>query len=301
MRQLFHFRELDGMGHSSFGAGSLFLFFVPYFLMAAITSDVLAPAGLFAPTLLSGAAFGRLIGHWLNMWFPGYVADSGTYALIGAAAVLGGMARMTIAGCIIVLEACGNITYLLPLMVTFAAARYAGNAINESMYDMQIHMKEMPFLEGSLHSLGMVNYMPISQIMANPVQTLMEVDKVGRVMEVLRSTDHNGFPVVSRDGRLRGLILRRTLCSLLRLKAYSTPLEKGLAGAEGALGGGVMSPTTAAALASCGPNELAVELAQAATVMYDSLEKVYPNFPTVKDIKLDETEMVCILADFFGC
>lgn len=70
------------------------------------------------------------------------------------AAVLGGVARMTIAGCVIVLEACGNLTYLLPLMLTFAVARYVGNAINEPMYDMQIHLKEMPFLEGSLHSLG---------------------------------------------------------------------------------------------------------------------------------------------------
>jgi H+/Cl- antiporter ClcA len=33
--------------------------------------------------------------------FPGYVADSGTYAFIRAAAVLGGMARMTIAGIVI--------------------------------------------------------------------------------------------------------------------------------------------------------------------------------------------------------
>jgi chloride channel 7 len=148
MRQLFHFREVDGSGSSTFTTGPLLLFFIPYFLLASITSGVLAPAGLFVPTLLSGAAFGRLIGHWLNLLFPGYVADSGTYALIGAAAVLGGMARMTIAGCVIVLEACGNITYLLPLMVTFAASRYAGNAINEPMYDMQIHLKEMPFLEG---------------------------------------------------------------------------------------------------------------------------------------------------------
>ena len=204
MRQLFHFRELDGAGFDSFTSGPLILFFVPYFLMAAITSGVLAPAGLFVPTLLAGAAFGRLIGHWMNLAFPGYVADSGTYALIGAAAVLGGMARMTIAGCVIVLEACGNITYLLPLMVTFAASRYAGNAINESMYDMQIHIKDMPFLEASLHSLGMLNYYPISQIMAQPVITLYEVDKVRRVMEVLASTNHNGFPVISKDGKLRG-------------------------------------------------------------------------------------------------
>ena len=94
MRQLFHFRELDGLGLDSFTTGPLILFFVPYFLMAAITSGVLAPAGLFVPTLLAGAAFGRLIGHWMNVAFPGYVADSGTYALIGAAAVLGGIGNI---------------------------------------------------------------------------------------------------------------------------------------------------------------------------------------------------------------
>lgn len=268
MRQLFHFREVDGDGSSSFTSGPLILFFIPYFLLASITSGVLAPAGLFVPTLLSGAAFGRLIGHWMNGLFPGHCADSGTYALIGAAAILGGMARMTIAGCVIILEACGNTTYLLPLMVTFAASRYAGNAINEPMYDMQIHLKQMPFLEGSLHSLGMLNYHPISKIMAQPVITLQEVEKVRKIMEILHSTNHNGFPVVSRDGRLRGLILRKTLCTLLKLKAYSTPTD---------------APKTA---------DGGIILAQAATVFYDTLERPYPNYPDVKAIKLAERELV---------
>ena len=267
MRQLFHFRELDGVGLESFTTGSLILFFIPYFLMAAITSGILCPAGLFVPTLLSGAAFGRLIGHWMNCSFPGYAADSGTYALIGAAAVLGGMARMTIAGCIIVLEACGNITYLLPLMVTFAASRYVGNAINEPMYDMQIHLKGMPFLEASLHSLGLLNFFPISQIMAQPVVVLYEVDKVRRVMEILSTTTHNGFPVVNKDGKLRGLILRKTLCGLLKLKAYSTATTE-----PKRPDGGIV-------------------LQQAATVFYDTLERHYPAFPDVKAIKLSEHEL----------
>jgi chloride channel 7 len=272
MRQLFHFREVGRLGDDSFTTGPLILFFIPYFFMAAITAGVLAPAGLFVPTLLAGAAFGRMIGHWMNGIFPGSAADSGTYALIGAAAVLGGMARMTIAGTIIILEACGNITYLLPLMVTFAAARYTGNAINESMYDMQIHLKEMPFLEGTMHSLGMLNYHPISQIMAQPVITLREVEKVGKVMEILQTTNHNGFPIVNKDGRLRGLILRKTLCGLLKLKAYSTP---------------------AADNPKIHPGEGGtVKLDQAATVFYDTLERVYPNFPDVKAVRLNDKEMV---------
>jgi predicted transcriptional regulator len=114
----------------------------------------------------------------------------------------------------------------------------------------------------------MLNNHPISEIMASPVVTIMEVEKVRRVMEILTTTKHNGFPVVNKDGRLRGIILRKTLCGLLKLKAYSTPT-----------------------------NDLQLEdggivLAQAATVMFDNLERVYPNFPDVKAVKLSEKELV---------
>lgn len=173
------------------------------------------------------------------------------------------------------LEATGNITYLLPLMLTFATSRYTGNAFNESIYDIQIHLKEMPFLEGSLHSLGMLNNHPISEIMATPVVTLQEVEKVRRVMEILTNTKHNGFPVVSKEGRLRGLILRKTLCSLLKLKAYSTPASE---------------PATA---------DGGIVLAQAATVMFDNIERVYPNFPDAKAVKLSEKELVRIIHEYF--
>ena len=77
----------------------------------------------------------------LNRAFPGHIASPGTYALIGAASVLGGVARMTIAGAVIILEACGSTSYLLPLMLTFAAARYSGNAINDPIYEMLIKLK----------------------------------------------------------------------------------------------------------------------------------------------------------------
>lgn len=268
MRQMFHFREVNGEGNHSFTSGPLILFFIPYFLMAAITSGVMAPAGLFVPTLCAGAAFGRLIGHWMNLSFPGHVADSGTYALIGAASILGGMARMTIAGCVICLEACGNISYLLPLMVTFAASRYSGNAINHPMYDMQIILKKMPFLEGSLHSLGLLNYLSITRFMTTNVITLNEVEKVSRVLEVLKNSSHNGFPVVNREGKLRGLILRKSLITLLKLKAYCTPAADVAVHADGG-----------------------IVLAQAATVFYDTIERAYPNYPDTKSIKLSEKEM----------
>jgi chloride channel 7 len=131
------------------------------------------------------------------------------------------------------------------------------------MYDMQIHIKGFPFLESSLHTLGMLNYQPISQIMSRPVITLNEIDKVSRIMDVLTNTTHNGFPVVGKDGKLRGLILRKTLLGLLKMKVFSVPKAEGSKMADG----GIL-------------------LEQTSTVTYDQLERNYPVYPTLKDIKL---------------
>jgi H+/Cl- antiporter ClcA len=119
IKQLFHFREAGADNTSTFSSGALFFFFVPYITMATITYGIAVPSGLFVPSLLSGAAFGRLVGHLLHKLDhnSGTFADSGTYALIGAAAVLGGMARMTISLTVILLEATGDMQYVLPLMV----------------------------------------------------------------------------------------------------------------------------------------------------------------------------------------
>jgi chloride channel 7 len=121
---LYHFREYAGSDYPTFSAGPLIIFFISYFGMVALTGGLAIPMGLFVPSLVAGAAYGRLWGHLLNLWFPHSVADSGTYALMGSAAINGGVTRLALAMTIIMLETAGNMTYLLPLMVTFGAARF---------------------------------------------------------------------------------------------------------------------------------------------------------------------------------
>ena len=274
LQQLFHFKESGSTTYTTFDTGALLMFFIPYFSVAMLVSGMIVPAGLFVPLLLSGASYGRIVGHILNTAFSGYVTDSGTYALIGAAALLGGMSRMTMAGTIIMLEASGNSEYLLPLMLTFAAARYTGNALNDPIYDMFIHLKKLPFLESSLKTLGLLNYHPVVEVMAQPVVTLSEINKVGDVHRILSTLSHNGFPVMGKTGHLRGLILRKHLCTLMKLKAFSAPVP-------------------AATGPGQAPGAAGMQLAPAATVFHDTLERSYPSYPRIEDIVLTPAEMVC--------
>lgn len=50
-------------------------------------------SGLFVPMIMVGSTFGRLFGAFLLK--RGIDVYVGTYALVGAAAILGGVVRMT--------------------------------------------------------------------------------------------------------------------------------------------------------------------------------------------------------------
>lgn len=125
VRSLFH----DPPG--SFDPITLLFFCITYFILATWTYGLAIPSGLFIPSILIGAAWGRIVGILVNHLIPSGHIDPGKYALIGAAAMLGGILRMTLSLTVIVTEATGDITLGLPIMFAIMAAKWVGDLFNE--------------------------------------------------------------------------------------------------------------------------------------------------------------------------
>jgi chloride channel 3/4/5 len=83
------------------------------------------------PSMVIGALFGRALGMMVQAWqasYPGFwmfaacsldgpCITPGSYAMVGAAAFMGGVTRMTVSLVIIMFELTGALTYVLPIMI----------------------------------------------------------------------------------------------------------------------------------------------------------------------------------------
>lgn len=199
------------------------------FFLAMITFGLQIPAGIILPSMAIGALFGRAVGIIMEIWvrnFPHFIAFSscepdmpcvtpGTYAIIGAAAALGGVTRMTVSIVVIMFELTGALTYVLPIMIAVMLSKWVGDAFGKrGIYESWIHFNEYPFLDNSEETP--IPDVPASQVMTG-IEDLVVLTATGHTIESLKNvlTNHpyRGFPVISdpREAILLGYISRSEL------------------------------------------------------------------------------------------
>ena len=193
------------------------IFFV-YTPLLCLTMGCALPCGLFMPCILIGSSFGAIFGKFMTDLNANTFENPGSFALMGAVAMLGGVQRSTISLCVIILEGTGKVDFLLPIMFTTVFARYIGDLCSHGIYETLLHIKGVPFLEREQHR----NYplYAVDEVMAHPVKTFQTVESVASLMEVLGTCEHNAFPVVLDNGSNVGLILRDQIQTLVRGRQF---------------------------------------------------------------------------------
>uniref|UniRef100_A0A3Q4HBT1 Chloride channel protein n=1 Tax=Neolamprologus brichardi TaxID=32507 RepID=A0A3Q4HBT1_NEOBR len=201
-------------------------------MITVITFGMKVPSGLFIPSMAVGAIAGRLLGVGMeqlayynhdSVIFKGWCSQGadcitpGLYAMVGAAACLGGVTRMTVSLVVIMFELTGGLEYIVPLMAATMTSKWVADAFGrEGIYEAHIRLNGYPFLEPKEefeHSSLAVDVMRPRRMDPALAVLTQEGMTVGEVESLVESTHFSGFPVVvsSESQRLVGFVLRRDL------------------------------------------------------------------------------------------
>uniref|UniRef100_A0A667Y567 Chloride channel protein n=1 Tax=Myripristis murdjan TaxID=586833 RepID=A0A667Y567_9TELE len=201
-------------------------------MITVVTFGMKVPSGLFIPSMAVGAIAGRLLGvgmeqlaYYNHDWiiFKGWCSPGadcitpGLYAMVGAAACLGGVTRMTVSLVVIMFELTGGLEYIVPLMAATMTSKWVADAFGrEGIYEAHIRLNGYPFLEPKEefeHNSLAVDVMRPRR--ADPALAVLTQEgmTVGEVESLVESTHYSGFPVVvsQESQRLVGFVLRRDL------------------------------------------------------------------------------------------
>ncbi|KAK9722806.1 hypothetical protein K7432_002427 [Basidiobolus ranarum] len=188
-------------------------------VLTIFTFGCRVPCGIFIPSMVVGASFGRIVGlgvQYLQLVYPtlpifNSCVDSttcinpGVYAIVGAAAGLGGVTRMTVSLIVIMFELTGTLTYVLPLMISILVAKWTGDAIAPgSIYDKLIEVNGHPYLDSKTEYIRLGQTSDITEhdlqvIDVNEPNTASDLRKKLTKM-INRGYPDGGLPVL--DGQL---------------------------------------------------------------------------------------------------
>lgn len=85
---------------------------------------------------------------------------------------------------------------LLPLLVGIMVAKWVADAATHSLYHGLLEVKCIPWLPSAPTAAMSLDLFPVARAMAAPVVSLPERVDLKVLRNILRDTNHNGFPIV---------------------------------------------------------------------------------------------------------
>ncbi|KAI8805553.1 clc channel, partial [Cladochytrium replicatum] len=179
-------------------------------LLNVVSFPLKVPAGIFVPSMAVGAIAGRMLGMGVLLLrdaFPEHPVFSscpvegdcvipGVYAMVGAAAALTGVTRMTVSLVVIMFELTGALSYTLPIMLAIMISKWLADFLcRASIYEKMIGLNGHPYLDQKreyVHSKTVVEVMePVVVVPASGNSPW---------------SDDGGFPILDDGGILVGYI-----------------------------------------------------------------------------------------------
>lgn len=182
--------------------------FLAYFVLTVVAYGSSVPGGLFAPSLILGAALGYLIG--LCEYNLLGTSPAITYALVGMGTFFCAVARVPVTAIVIVFEMTTDFNIVLPLMIGCVTSYLVAEKVSPgSIYDRLLEWQGI-YLEKKLQTEGVFDSVKASDVMQHQVETLTVQMTLNEAIQAFSRSHHRGFPVVE-NCKLVGIITQADL------------------------------------------------------------------------------------------
>ena len=178
--------------------------------------------GIFAPSLLMGAAVGGAFGlalHWM-----GFVEEASVtaYALVGMAALIAGTTHAPLTGIVILYELTRQPLVILPVMFAAIVATIGAQYLSrDSIYTLKLRRRGVRM--GTLADLTILKRITVEEVDFQPAPIVKPDDPLQRLLDLAAETDAANFVVVGEDGEYQGLVIADDIKTAL-LQPEAVPL-----------------------------------------------------------------------------
>jgi len=186
----------------------LVVYFVSIILFKIVASVATNGAGgvggIFAPSLFMGAITGFVTARLMNM--SGLMVPESNFALVGMAGLMSGVMHAPLTGIFLIAELTGGYHLFMPLMIV-SVISYLTIMLFEphSLYAMRLAQKGELLTHNK--DRNVLTLLKMDNVLETDFTTVYPEMMLGELVKVISESHRNIFPVIDRNGRLKGLLL----------------------------------------------------------------------------------------------
>ena len=180
-------------------------------IAASLTIGSGASGGAFAPLLFVGATLGALMGAGFESALPGIVGPTGTYVVVGMAAVFAAAARAPFTSLFIVFELSGY-SLILPLMTAVALATGLAQLLTrDTIYNVRLRRAGLDVRDD--HTPSPLNDLTVATTMRTDTPIVSRLATIQDLANAMSQSRGNVVAVADQQNRFIGLVTATDVAS----------------------------------------------------------------------------------------
>ncbi len=212
-----------GVGYGAIGEAlasevalsSLAVLVVAKLVATAITIGSGGSGGVFAPSLVLGAAFGGLVGGLLDTSFPDVIANPGAYALVTMGAMVAATTHAPITAIIMIFELTQSIQIIPPLMAACVISTLVSTRLfRDSIYTQKLARRGVDLARDD--DPNVLKALFVRDILDESPEVVQASAFFDEVIDRIVNSDHSELFVENEAGELVGAIYLREVRKLLQ-------------------------------------------------------------------------------------